>query len=118
MNDRKKRLTYNTFSSLLYQIVAIICGFILTRIILMTFGSDVNGLVNSISQFLGIISFLELGVGAVVQSSLYKPIAEHDNEQISRIMKFANRFFHFIALFLFCYVIILIIVYPNFIIRP
>ena len=67
---RKKRLVKNTIASLGYQISAIICGFILPRLIMTYYGSEVNGLVNSITQFLQVITFLELGVGAVVQSSL------------------------------------------------
>ena len=117
LNGRKKRLAYNTFSSLFYQVTTIICGFILPRLILTAFGSDVNGLVNSITQFLGIISFLELGVGAVVQSSLYKPLAAHDEEQVSRVIKSANRFFRTIAKILFVYVVFLIIFYPIFVKR-
>ena len=81
-NMRSKLLKLNTITSLAYQIIAIICGFILPRQILNAFGSDVNGLVNSITQFLQFIGFLELGVGAVVESSLYKPLADHDNKTI------------------------------------
>lgn len=112
--DRKRRLFLNTFSSLIFQIVTIICGFILPRLILKAYGSEVNGLVNSITQFLGIISFLELGVGAVVQSSLYKPLAEHDDDQVSRVIKSANKFFHTIAGILLIYVFFLVIFYPRF----
>lgn len=114
IDGRKRRLAYNTFSSLLFQVTTIICGFILPRLILTAFGSDVNGLVNSITQFLGIISFLELGVGAVVQSSLYKPLAEHDEDQVSRVIKSANRFFRIIARILLVYVVFLVIFYPMF----
>lgn len=71
---RKKKLIYNTVSSLIYQIVTIVCGFILPRVILNYYGSEVNGLVNSITQFLQIIAFLDLGIGAVVKTSLYKPL--------------------------------------------
>lgn len=114
IDGRKRRLAYNTFSSLFFQVTTIICGFILPRLILTAFGSDVNGLVNSITQFLGIISFLELGVGAVVQSSLYKPLAEHDEDQVSRVIKSANRFFRTIARILLVYVVSLVIFYPMF----
>lgn len=114
MDDRKTRLAYNTFSSLLYQVSTVICGFILPRLILSVYGSNVNGLVNSISQFLGIISFLELGVGAVVQSSLYKPLAEHNEDQISKILKSANKFFRTIGTILLVYVILLVFFYPKF----
>ena len=76
------------------------------------FGSEVNGLVNSITQFLGVISFLELGVGAVVQSSLYKPLAEGDKQQVSRVMVSADRFFRRLAQILLGYVLLLVTVYP------
>lgn len=111
---RKKRLFYNTVSSLVFQLTTIICGFILPRLILGAFGSEVNGLVNSITQFLGIISFLELGVGAVVQSALYKPLAEKRQDDVSKIIASANKFFTRLGQILLGYVIILVIVYPQF----
>lgn len=109
---RKTKLLYNTLSSLLYQIITIICGFILPRIILQYYGSEVNGLVNSITQFLQVIAFLDLGVGAVVQTALYKPLADKDCDQISKIYKSASKFFKNIARILIVYMIILIIFYP------
>lgn len=111
---RKKRLFYNTVSSLVYQLTTIICGFILPRLILGAFGSEVNGLVNSITQFLGIISFLELGVGAVVQSALYKPLAEKKQNDVSKIIASANKFFTKLGQILLLYVIILVVLYPQF----
>ena len=114
MNNRKHNLALNTISSLAFQITTIVCGFILPRLILSFFGSEVNGLVNSITQFLGIITFMELGIGAVVQSSLYKPLAEKDYNQISKIYVSASRFFKTIAKVLVAYVIFLIIFYPKF----
>lgn len=110
---RKKRLFYNTVSSLIFQLTTIICGFILPRLILGAFGSEVNGLVNSITQFLGIISFLELGVGAVVQSALYKPLAEKRQDDVSKIIASANRFFTRLGEILFVYVVLLVIIYPR-----
>lgn len=111
---RGKRLFYNTISSLVFQVTTIICGFILPRLILNAFGSEVNGLVNSIAQFLGVISFLELGVGAVVQSALYKPLAEKNQEDVSKIISSANKFFTRLGQILLIYVIALVIFYPQF----
>lgn len=111
---REKRLFYNTISSLVFQVITIICGFILPRLILNAFGSEVNGLVNSITQFLGVISFLELGVGAVVQSALYKPLAEKNQEDVSKIISSANKFFTRLGQILLIYVIALVIFYPQF----
>jgi len=81
-------------------------------LILETFGSDVNGLVNSITQFLGVITLLDLGVGAVVQSALYKPLADNDTNMISKIYVSANKFFRRLAEILLVYVVLLMIFYP------
>lgn len=110
--NRKKLLALNTSSSLIFQITTIICGFIVPRLILQTYGSEVNGLINSITQFLAIIAFLELGVGAVIQSSLYKPLAEKDDVEISKIVVSGQKFFSRLARILLVYVIILMGVYP------
>ena len=109
---RKKRLAKNTISSLVFQVVTIICGFILPRFILAHFGSEINGLVNSITQFLQIIAFMELGVGSVVQSSLYKPLAEHDKVKISQIIVSGGKFFKKLACIILVYVVLLIFTYP------
>ena len=112
MAGRGKKLALNTITSLGLQVVSVICGFILPRLILESFGSDVNGLVNSITQFLGVITLLDLGVGAVVQSALYKPLAENDTDTISKIYVSANKFFRRLAEILLVYVVLLMIFYP------
>lgn len=110
---RTKKLALNTITSLAFQITSLICGFILPQLILHSFGSEVNGLVNSISQFLNVIALLELGVGAVIQSSLYKPLAEKDNISVSKIITSGGKFFKRIAQILIVYVVVLIFVYPR-----
>ena len=109
---RKTKLMLNSASSLIYQAIAIICSFILPRFFLTTYGSEVNGLVSSITQFLGLISLAECGVGAVVQSALYKPLAKKDAAEISRIALSSERFFRKIAYLLLGYIGVLLIVYP------
>lgn len=111
-DDRIKRLKLNTITSLVLQFVTVICGFILPRLILESFGSEINGLVNSITQFLGVITLLDFGVGAVVQSALYKPLAENDTDMISKIYVSANKFFRRLAEILLVYVVLLMTFYP------
>lgn len=108
----KIKLLKNTIASFIFQITTIICGFILPRLILQQYGSEVNGLVNSLNQFLGIIAFLELGVGAVIQSTLYKPLAKNDEVEVSKIVVSGDIFFKKIARILLLYIIILIFIYP------
>lgn len=80
---------------------------------LLYYGSTVNGLVSSIAHFLGFINFLDLGVGAVVQSNLYEPLAKKDNEQISRLVKSSERFFRRLAYIFICYIVVLCFVFPS-----
>lgn len=112
---RRKRLVKSLLASALQQAVYMLVGLILPRILIEYYGSEVNGLVNSVTQFLGYISLLELGLSSVVSSSLYKPLAEHNEDEISRIIIASERFFRRIAKILVIYTIGLTIVYPVFI---
>ncbi len=109
---RNKKLQLNTISSLLNQIITLVCGFILPRYILSYYGSTVNGLVSSVQQILGLISFCELGVGAVVQSALYKPLADNDDVLTSKILISARKFFDKVGIILTVYVVFLAAFFP------
>ncbi|KAB1955476.1 sugar isomerase [Limosilactobacillus fermentum] len=111
--NTEKRLYLNTITALANQVVLLITGFVIPRLIIEHYGSDVNGIVNSIKQFLQIIAFLELGVGAVVQSSLYSPIANNNFHQVSAVMTSGVKFFRKIGFILFVYVVILCFLFPN-----
>lgn len=109
---RSKRAIYNVFSNLLLQVVAIMYGFIVPKIVIDYFGSDVNGLISSVTQFLAYISLLESGFGPVVKSILYKPLAKKDNKIIANILKTSEKFFRRIALFFILYIVVLCFVFP------
>jgi O-antigen/teichoic acid export membrane protein len=109
----KKKLAWNTGASLLNQIMLVVYGFVLPHLILRSFGTEINGLINSIEQFLKVISLLELGVGAVIRSALYKPLAEHDNVFVSEIVASGEKFFRTLAMILLGYIVVLAVVYPK-----
>lgn len=109
---RSKKAILNIIVSLLLQIVTLICGFIVPKLIITRFGSDINGLVSSITQFLAYITLLEAGFGPVVKAALYKPIANKDSKQINNILKATEKFFRVIALIFVIYLILLSVLYP------
>lgn len=108
----KRKLALNTVSSLLLQIVTLLCGLITPRLFLRAYGSEINGLVQSITQFLGIISLLELGIGQIIKSALYKPLAEKDACTINNILSAGGKFFRRIAYILVGYIAFLMVIYP------
>ena len=111
--SRKKKLLLNTGAGILKQLVTVICGFILPRYMLLYYGSSVNGLISSISHFLSFISLLDMGVGAVIQANLYKPLADKNEEQISLILKSSERFFRRLAYIFIAYIIVLCFAFPS-----
>lgn len=109
---RANNLRINTITAILPQLATIISGFLVPRLVLEYFGSEVNGLVQSITQFLSIISFMEAGVGSVIRFNLYKPLHEKNKEELSKIIISARKFFRRIALLLLVYTAVLMLIYP------
>lgn len=72
--------------------MTLISGLIVPRLILSTFGSEANGLVSSLTQFLNYISLVEGGIGSVVLTALYSPLAKKDNSKLSGVLKAAENF--------------------------
>lgn len=109
MNQKK-----NIISSIVLQIITMLSGFVLPRLIINTFGSEINGLISSVTQFLSFISLLEGGLGAVVLAELYKPIEDRDDNRIRDVLSECQNFFSKLAVAFSVYTIILAIVYPLF----
>ena len=109
---KKNTVLINIATSLFLQIVTIISGFVIPRLIISEFGSNVNGLLSSITQFLSYISLLEGGLSGVVMASLYKPLADNDFKKVSGVVNAALRFFRQIAIIYIVYVFVLAFVYP------
>ncbi len=109
---RSKRAIYNVSTSVVLQFIVIISGFIIPKLIIKSYGSEVNGLISSITQFLAYITLLESGIGPVVSAALYKPLANGDNRKIKNILRASEKFFRIISLIFIAYLIILSIVYP------
>lgn len=106
MNNKK-----NAVTALFGQIITILYGLIIPRLIISTFGSEINGMTSSITQFLSFISLLEGGLGAVILAELYLPIETSDTLKVKEILCACQRFFSKLALYFIIYTFIVAIVY-------
>ena len=93
----RKQTQANIAVAVLYQLTAAICSLILPRYILLYFGSDVNGMLQSISQLLTYTMIMEFGIGGLITASFYKPLADSDREAVSDIFNNAKKFFNKIS---------------------
>lgn len=112
MQTSRKTVSRNIFFALVLQFVTLLSGFIVPKIILSYFGSEINGLVSSINQFLSYITLLEGGLSGVIMAGLYKPLQQGDSKQISGVVNAAEHFFRKIALIYIAYVLVISVVYP------
>lgn len=109
---RAKALKLNTITVLLGEIVACISGLILPRLILVNYGSALNGLVSSISQFLGFSVVLRAGVGGVTKAALFGPLADNDKDKINAIMSATKSYMRKIGLIIAGAVAVFSLIYP------
>ena len=109
---RSKKTVKNTVFSLIEDFVAIVCSFIIPKLILSRFGSVYNGLTTSITQFLSCAILLRSGIGGATRAALYKPLAEKNNKEISSIIKATDIFMKKIGLILLAFIVLFAAFYP------
>ncbi|MBQ0026115.1 MAG: polysaccharide biosynthesis C-terminal domain-containing protein [Lachnospiraceae bacterium] len=107
LGTRTDRAKINILTSLIYQAVALMCGLIVPRLLIGTYGSEVNGAVSSITTFLSYIVLMEAGIGALSRSVLYKALAEKNQEDLEGIVYETKSFFRKVAYVFAAYVLLL-----------
>lgn len=110
MNFKKgiKNISY----SIIGQIVSLVLGIFIPRLVIVSYGSDINGLLSSIGQVMTYLALLEAGIGAATCQALYKPISKNDKEHINSILSATHIYYTRIGFVYLSLVIILAFVFP------
>lgn len=103
----------NILTMLVSQLVATVCGVVIPRVIIGTYGSAMYGLTASIAQFLSYISLLEGGVCRVARAELYVPLAQKDNREIGRVYQAIKHFFLIVGVVFLVYTLVLSVSYYD-----
>lgn len=98
MRSKKALLTVITNS--IVQLVHVIFAFAVRKIFLMTLGADTLGLNSLFSSVLALLAMTELGLGSSVFMCLYKPLIDNDYKKISAYMRFLEKMYRYIGLFI------------------
>lgn len=91
--SRTKKFFYNSISTAFFQFIVMIAGFITPIFMLKYYGSEINGLVSSINQFIIYFNLVEAGLSSAAIYALYKPLANKDYEGINSIVSAAKKFY-------------------------
>lgn len=94
MSINRKGGTKNIAYGLLSEIVIVLVGIIIPRLVLVNLGSEANGLLSSVTNVLAYLSLLEAGVGTASLHAMYGPYSSGDRNSINRIMSATDRFYH------------------------
>ena len=110
--SRTRAAMRNTLATGAYQIVAMLLGFVTPRLMLAFYGSEINGLVASITEFIGYFKLVEAGLAAAAIYGLYKPLSENDHDKISAIVSAARQFYQKSGLLFVALTLVFSAIYP------
>lgn len=100
MQPGRTKLSFlNSKVSLIYYLIGLILDFISRKIFIVSLGADVVGLNTTAVNLLGFLNIAELGIGAAVAVTLYKPLFDHNYEKINDIVSLQGFLYKRIALF-------------------
>ncbi len=109
---RSKKVVANALVQVVLELVTILSGFIVPSLIIENYGSGTNGLIVSITQFLGYLTLLQTGIGGVSKAAFYKPLAEKDVSTISAATNALKKFFRGIGYISIVYLLALMVLFP------
>lgn len=109
---RRKRTILNIISSLTSKILVIAFGLILPRLFITSFGSEVNGLLSSITNAFTYINLLEAGLGLSAVQALYAPIAQNDKKKVNAILAAVAISYRRVGVYVLACVVTVALIYP------
>ena len=112
LKNKKGNLIINMSTYAMLQIVNMLVGLLLPRLFLSVYGSEINGVISTVNSFVSYFSYLEAGIGLTLIHSLFKPLAEKDNNSINNVISFSKKQYRKISVIYFILVLLLSIVFP------
>jgi len=113
-NSRLKKSLKNAQVALLFYVLNLILQFFYRRIFLEQLGAEFLGLNTTAINLMQFLNLAELGVGASVSYSLYRPLANNDQTQINEIVSVQGYLYNVIGLIVLGFSLILMSFFPWF----
>ena len=96
--DRTKNSTRNIAFGILLKLYQSVVPFLMRTVMIHLMGVQYLGLNSLFTSILQVLNLAELGVGSAMIYSMYKPIAEDDNETICALMGLYRTYYRVIGL--------------------
>lgn len=99
--SRTKNVIRNISAGFIIQILNKIVAFIVRMFFIQILNTEYLGVNGLFTNILKILSFAELGIGTAIIYNMYKPVAEHNQEEIKSLIKLYKRAYALIGFFIF-----------------
>ncbi len=95
---RGKNAAKNLIFYLVYEVLVFALGIIFPRLIIGTFGSEVNGLTSTITRMLALLNLIQAGAVGAAIFQMYGPVAKNDKQTQSAIIYSSKRYYNKIVI--------------------
>ncbi len=96
--ERTKNASKNIVAGIVLKIYQMLAPFLMRTVMFYVMGKEYLGLNSLFYSVLHILNLAELGVGSAMVFSMYKPIAEDDEETICALMRLYRLYYRIIGL--------------------
>ena len=96
--NRTKNASRNIIWGTINKFIMLVLPFLTRTVMIYTMGMQYVGLGSLFTSILQVLSFAELGIGSALVFSMYKPMAEEDEETVSALLNFYRRTYRVIGL--------------------
>ena len=110
--SRTSKAILNFWVNIISQGLIFVCGILLPKVLIGNYGSDTNGLLNSINQVFVYAALIETGIGSAAINLLYRYVANKDQASINGAMYRIRRFYLRASILYGAVVIALSFLYP------
>lgn len=111
-SKKATRIVKNISISFGTKIVLMLLNIIIPRLFIVSYGSETNGLLSTITQIFGYLALLEAGIGTASINALYKPLDQQNKEQVEDVLGQSQAYFRKVTLFYVLGMLGFAIVYP------
>lgn len=107
-----KKISLNLIFGISSELLTILLGIIIPRLVLTSYGSEINGLISSVTQIYSYVALLEAGVGTATIQALYRTIGNGDKVSTNAVLSATSRYYHRTGLLYLVVVVLFSIIYP------
>lgn len=113
--SKAKKAKLNVIVTFVNQVATLLLGLLIPRLVLTSYGSEVNGLITSVNQIFIYVGLLEAGIGSASLYALYKPFANDDKYEICDVYSATKKYFRKVTVVYSVCVVLIAFIYPLFI---